>query len=125
VSFCDQSYILIVDDLADNVFLLQTILQLEGYIVDTAFSGQLALSKIQTAPPALVLLDIMMPDMDGWEVLQHIRQNQNLPFIPIILITGCNEISTTQGVESSANGFIRKPFDSDELLEKVSTLLER
>lgn len=126
MSYCNKSYILVVDDVLNNVLLLQTLLESEGYIVDTALSGQLALSKIQAAPPDLILLDIVMPGMDGWEVIQHIRQNHNLPFIPILVFTGCDETSIRQGVEESgANGFIRKPIKIDKVLEKVSALLER
>ena len=80
--------ILVVDDVADNSFLLQTFLELEGYQVEVADSGYLALEKIETAPPDLVLLDVMMPGMNGYEVVKHIRENQQLPFIPILLVTG-------------------------------------
>jgi CheY-like chemotaxis protein len=126
VSYCNKSYILVVDDVLNNVLLLQTLLELEGYIVDTALSGQAALSKIQAAPPNLILLDIVMPGMDGWEVIQQIRQNHNLPFIPILVVTGCDETSIAQGIEeSSANGFIRKPINIDKLLKKVSAILEK
>jgi two-component system sensor histidine kinase/response regulator len=124
VTSCQKSYILVVDDVPDNILLLQTILELEGYTVDTALSGKSALAKIQVLPPALVLLDIMMPDINGLEVVKHIRQNQNLPFIPIVLVSANNEISRDQGFEVGADDFISKPFDSDELLEKVSNFFQ-
>jgi CheY-like chemotaxis protein len=119
VTSCQKSYILVVDDLPDNILLLQTILELEKYVVDAALSGRSALNKIQTAPPALVLLDIMMPDMNGLEVIRHIRQNPSLPFIPILLVTAHNEISVEQGLKAGADDYIRKPFDIYELLTRV------
>jgi CheY-like chemotaxis protein len=119
VSYCKKSHILVVDDIPDNIFILQTILELEGYMVDTALSGRSALSKIQASPPDLILLDIMMPGMNGWEVIQHIRQNHNLPFIPILVVTAIDEINATQGLKAGADDCIRKPFDNDELLVRV------
>ncbi|MGB5973334.1 MAG: response regulator, partial [Nodosilinea sp.] len=74
--------ILIVDDIDDNVFLLQTILETEGYAVDTAGSGGTALAKVENSPPDLILMDVMMPDMNGYEVSRQIRQNPNLPLMP-------------------------------------------
>lgn len=68
-------YILVVDDLSDNLFLLQTSLEAEGYNVDTADNGSSALEKVEASPPDLILMDVMMPDMNGYEVTQQIRQN--------------------------------------------------
>jgi CheY-like chemotaxis protein len=116
--------ILVIDDIDDNAFLLQTLLEGEGYQVDVASSGPVALQLIETEPPDLVLLDVMMPQMNGFEVTQRIRQNPTLPFIPILLITGYTEASSTQGLDAGANGFIRKPIDFDELLSRIQTMLE-
>ena len=80
--------ILVVDDLSDNSFLLQTVLENEGYQVEVANSGQAALDRIAEHPPELVLLDVMMPEMNGFEVTRQIRKNTHLPFIPILLVTG-------------------------------------
>lgn len=115
--------ILVVDDLADNLFLLQTVLETEGYEVDTADSGSSALAKIKAVPPDLLLLDIMMPDMNGYEVTRRIRQNDRLPFIPILLVTAHDEATATQGLDVAANDFIRKPIDADELLARVRAFL--
>ncbi|HEY9910227.1 MAG TPA: response regulator [Thermosynechococcaceae cyanobacterium] len=115
--------ILIVDDLLDNLFLLQTLLEAEGYSVDTADSGTIALSKIESMPPDLVLLDVMMPDMNGFEVTQRIRQNDQLPFIPILLLTAHDQASAAQGLNLGANDFIRKPVNLDELLARVKAFL--
>jgi CheY-like chemotaxis protein len=111
--------ILVVDDLPDNLFLLKTLLEMEGYQVETAPSGNAALAKVETSPPDLMLLDIMMPDMTGYEVTQKIREAENLPFIPILLLTAHDESSRKQGLEVGANDFIRKPIEFDELLTRV------
>lgn len=115
--------ILIVDDIADNLFLLQTVLENEGYAVDVADSGCAALKQVVRNPPDLVLLDVMMPEMDGFEVTQRIRQNPALPFIPILLITGYSEPVPAAGFDVGADGFIRKPIDFDDLLSRIQTIL--
>lgn len=120
----DVDRILVVDDIADNTFLLQTILESEGYQVEIASSGMAALELIEAAPPDLVLLDVMMPEMNGFEVTQRIRQNAALPFIPILLITGYTEPSAADGFDVGADGFIRKPIDFDELLGRIRKILQ-
>lgn len=116
--------ILVVDDVPDNSFLLQTILEAEGYQVEVADSGRIALNKIEAAPPDLVLLDVMMPEMNGFEVIYHIRRNSKLPYIPIVLITGYTESNPSEGFNRGADGFIRKPIDFDVLLNRVQELLK-
>ena len=115
--------ILVVDDSPDNVFLIQTILEEEGYDILTAENGLSALAQIEESPPKLVLLDVMMPGMDGFEVTQRIRQNSKLPFIPILLITAYDQPSVAQGLDMGADDFIRKPVEVDELLARVRSLL--
>lgn len=115
--------ILVVDDLIDNVLLLQTFLEGEGYSVDTANDGKSALAKIAEVPPDLLLLDVTMPEMDGYEVTQHIRQNPHLPFFPILLITAYDRVSVSRGLDLGANDFIRKPVELDELLARVRAFL--
>ena len=75
--------ILVVDDVIDNCIQLQSFLETEGYQVETADSGRAALTLVETFRPHLVLLDVMMPEMDGLEVTRRIRRNSKLPFIPI------------------------------------------
>lgn len=116
--------ILVVDDLSDNLFLLQTILEAEGYEVDTADNGRLALAKVEAAPPDLILLDVMMPDMNGYEVTWQIRQNQSLPFIPILLVTAHDDANAVRGLALGANDFIRKPIEFDKLLTRIADFLE-
>ncbi|NJO80225.1 MAG: response regulator [Cyanobacteria bacterium RM1_2_2] len=115
--------ILVVDDLTDNLFLLQTILEAEGYNVDTADSGSSALVKVENSPPDLILMDVMMPDMSGYEVTQQIRQNRNLPFMPILLVTAYDETDAIQGLAMGANDFIRKPIEFDKLLSRIEAFL--
>jgi CheY-like chemotaxis protein len=121
--FSKSRRILVVDDVADNLLLLQTVLETEGYDIDTALDGCLALAKIEASPPDLLLLDVMMPDMSGYEVTQCIRQNDKLPFIPILLITAYDEVNVAEGLTKGANGFIRKPIDFDLLLTKIREIL--
>lgn len=120
-SHSDQ--ILVVDDSPDNVFLIQTILEEEGYTISTAEDGPSALAQIEQSPPSLVLLDVMMPGMDGFEVTQRLRKNTKLPFIPILLITAYDQPSVAQGLDMGADDFIRKPVEVDELLARVRSLL--
>lgn len=115
--------ILVVDDSPDNLFLVQTILEEEGYEINLAEDGRSALAQIEQSPPELVLLDVMMPEIDGFEVTRHIRKQKNLPFIPILLITAYDQPSVVQGLDTGADDFIRKPVEVDELLARVRSLL--
>lgn len=118
-----QDCILVVDDSPDNVLLIQTILEEEGCKILTADNGYSALAQIEKSPPDLVLLDVMMPGMDGYEVTRRIRANKKLPFIPILLITAYDQMSLVQGLDMGADDFIRKPVELDELLARVRALL--
>ncbi|WP_338022519.1 hybrid sensor histidine kinase/response regulator [Argonema antarcticum] len=115
--------ILVVDDSPDNVFLIQAILEEEGYKIVTAADGRTALAKVEESPPDLVLLDVMMPGMDGFEVTKRLRDNTSLPFIPILLITAYDHLSVAKGLDTGADDFIRKPVEVDELLARVRSLL--
>jgi two-component system, sensor histidine kinase and response regulator len=115
--------VLVVDDLPDNCFLIQALLQEEGYQIDVANNGSSALAYIEQSPPDLVLLDVMMPGMDGYEVTRRIRQNTSLPFMPILLITAHERPSVVQGLDIGADEFIRKPVEYDELVARVRSLL--
>jgi two-component system, sensor histidine kinase and response regulator len=115
--------ILVVDDSPDNLFLVQTILEEEGYTITLAEDGRTALEQIELSPPDLVLLDVMMPEMDGYEVTRRVRENQKLPFMPILLITAFDQPSVVKGLDIGADDFIRKPVEVDELLARVRSLL--
>ncbi|MDB9312407.1 hybrid sensor histidine kinase/response regulator [Spirulina sp. CS-785/01] len=118
-----KNRILVVDDSPDNLFLVQSILEEEGYESQVCESGQDAIALLETTPPHLLLLDVMMPGMDGFEVTQRIRNNPHLPYIPILLITAYDRASVVKGLDSGADDFIRKPVEVDELLARVRSLL--
>lgn len=120
-SEADSEYILVVDDMADNCFLLKTILEAEGYTVEVANNGKTALAKAEALPPKLMLLDVMMPDMSGYEVTQLIRQSNRLADLPVVLITAYEQEHAAIGKAVGATSFIRKPFDFDELIRQVRT----
>ncbi|MBP5976644.1 response regulator [Brasilonema sp. CT11] len=111
--------ILIVDDCTLTLLLMKNGLEEEGYDVDTAANGHSALAKIEASAPDLVLLDIIMPDMNGIEVTLRIRHNNKLPFIYILLVSGCSQENVQKGLEAGANDFIRKPVKLGELLTKM------
>ena len=115
--------ILAVDDTPDNLILVETILESEGFEIDLVADGLSALQQIIESPPDLILLDVMMPGIDGYEVTRRIRSNTELPYIPILLITAFTESSVVEGLDAGADDFIRKPFDTDELLARVRSLL--
>lgn len=117
------SKILVVDDVADNLFLMQTILSEEGYCVTTRSSGLEALVSVEASPPDLILLDVMMPEVDGYEVTYRIRSNPQLPFMPILLITAHKSTRLTDGLDLGADDFVYKPIQVDELLARVRSLL--
>ena len=115
--------LLIVDDVPDNLFLVRTILEEEGYEIVTSSNGHDALKIVESEPPDLVLLDVMMPKMDGYEVTRRIRAMKDLPFIPILLITAYDRANAVKGLDLGADEFIRKPIEADELLARVRSLL--
>ncbi|HGJ63924.1 TPA: response regulator [bacterium] len=117
--------ILVVDDVPQNVRLLELNLKSEGYEVIPAYNGQEALEKVESESPDLILLDIMMPAMDGNEVCRIIRKKQRNRWIPIVMITayeGGTE-KRIQSLNDGADDFIKKPFDRYELLARVRSLL--
>lgn len=122
---CDPSLfrILVVDDLSDNLFLLQTVLETEGYHVETADDGTSALAKVQDSPPDLILMDVMMPDMNGYEVTRRIRQNSSLPSMPIMMVTAYDDAVHYKDAKAKTDDFISKPIEFDQLLPKVARLL--
>ena len=118
-----SNYILAVDDIPDNLLLIQLALEQEGHQVVLAHNGETALKQIKQTPPSLILLDVMMPGMDGYEVTKRIRQDKSIPFIPILLVTAREESSVVEGLDAGADEFVRKPFQIDELQARVRSML--
>jgi two-component system cell cycle response regulator len=116
--------ILVVDDHEDNVELLRARLEAWGYRVDSARDGKEALEAVQREPPDLILLDVMMPSIDGNEVARRIKQNPALPFIPIIMQTALDSTeSKVEGLEAGADDYITKPIEFAELKARLRSML--
>jgi two-component system cell cycle response regulator len=116
--------ILVVDDHEDNVELLRVRLEAWGYEVDTAQDGVQALERVEASPPDLILLDVMMPTVDGNEVARRIKQNPALPFIPIIMQTALDSTeSKVEGLEAGADDYITKPIEFAELKARLRSML--
>lgn len=117
--------ILVVDDLPENVFMLQDRLEHEGYEVITAYDGLTGITKCETEQPDLVLLDVMMPGMTGFEVCKTLVNNIKTKSIPIILVTAkVGAEDTKEGLEAGAFDYIKKPFNRVELLARVNSALK-
>lgn len=113
--------ILIVDDGMSNVLLLKVLLTNEKFAIATASNGRQALEQVEKENPDLVLLDVMMPDMSGFEVAQHLKSNPNTADIPIIFLTALNSTADiVKGFQVGANDFISKPFNKEELIIRVT-----
>ena len=115
-----QEDILIVDDTLENLRLLSTMLIKQGYNVRKAINGKMALTAVQTVVPNLILLDIMMPEMDGYEVCQRLKANQQTAKIPVIFLSALNEVfDKVKAFEVGAVDYISKPFQFEEVLVRV------
>lgn len=113
--------ILIVDDVMSNVLLLKVLLTNEKFAIATASNGRQALEQVEKEKPNLVLLDVMMPDMSGFEVAQHLKSNPQTAEIPIIFLTALNSTADiVKGFQVGANDFISKPFNKEELIIRVT-----
>jgi len=121
-----KARILVVDDTPDNLFLMSALLE-DEYQVDTAGSGDLALEMAQSdTPPALILLDIMMPGMDGYEVMRRLRQSPATSSIPVIFLTALTSIEEEQfGLDLGAVDYITKPISPPVVIARVHAHLER
>ena len=115
--------ILVVDDLPQNVRLLDAVLSPQGFRVATASSGKEALDVLSKEHPDLVLLDILMPGIDGYEVCRRIREDPGTAFLPVIMITASEGEDKIRAIESGADDFVHKPFDQAELLARVRSLV--
>lgn len=119
-----SSRILVVDDVPVNIQLLVTYLAAEGYDVVSAKDGYDAMKAVKEHQPDLILLDVMMPKMNGFKVCEVIKSDDATKFIPVILVTALNELEDkVKGMNSGADDFLAKPFNKLELLVRVRSLL--
>ena len=116
--------VLIVDDEQRNRTLLEIMLESEGYLLSTANSGDEALAAIVRTPPDLVLLDVMMPGMNGYVVAARIKENARTSSVRVLMLSSLDDRnSRTHGMGAGADGFLTKPVDRTELCEKVRAML--
>ena len=115
--------ILVVDDERNIVQLVRLYLSKEGFRVESASSGREALEKVQPVRPDLVLLDLMLPEMDGWEVCRRLRKQGDLP---IIMVTARDDhVDKIVGLELGADDYLTKPFNPRELVARIKAVLRR
>jgi DNA-binding response OmpR family regulator len=119
----DEPRILVVDDDEDIRSLLRELLARAGYRVEEAANGRAALRQLFETPPALVLLDVSMPELDGYQTLERIR---DLSDVPVIMLTArTQELERVRGLASGADDYVPKPFGRQELLARIQALLRR
>ncbi|RKY75718.1 diguanylate cyclase response regulator [candidate division KSB1 bacterium] len=119
-----EAKILVVDDIAINLELQKAYLTAAGYKVIEAKSGQEALQKVRDEKPDLILLDVMMPKMSGYEVCKILKNDPETQFIPIIMVTALTSVEDKiRGIEAGADDFISRPFNKTELMARVKSLL--
>ncbi len=115
---------MVVDDIPANLQLLQTYLVSAGYDTRLAKNGEEALERVRERTPDLILLDVMMPKLDGFETCRILKRSHEIDFVPIIMVTALNELEDKiKGIEAGADDFITKPFNRLELLARVKSLL--
>ncbi|VVB95176.1 Chemotaxis protein CheY [uncultured archaeon] len=125
--FSDTRYkILIVDDEMDTLLPLKRSLEVEDYLVIEAFDGQEAINKTRTEIPDIILLDLMLPGMDGYEVCARLKKDEFTKNIPIIMLTARDtKRDTVKGLETGADDYVAKPFNLNELKARIKSVLRR
>ncbi|MFH2103138.1 MAG: response regulator [Chloroflexota bacterium] len=127
MSATELKRILCIEDEQEMIDLIRLILNRRGYEVHGAYGGKEGLDLIRTLKPDLILLDLMMPDMDGWEVYQQMKADETLREIPVIVVTAkAQSIDKVLGLHiAKVDDYIAKPFSPQELLESVEKILEK
>jgi len=115
--------ILVVDDVAANVRLIEAIVEPAGFSLSSASSGPEALERVATELPDLVLLDVQMAGMNGYEVCRRIRENEETALVPVVMVTSHDSEARIDGIRAGADDFVTKPFDQQELLLRVRSLV--
>jgi adenylate cyclase len=119
-----QATVLVVDDTPHNVKLLADLLAVKGYRVATAVNGEEGLAKVASEKPDLVLLDVMMPGLSGYDVCQRLRANPETALLPVVLVTSLDpQQERVKGIEAGADDFVSKPINQAELFARVRSLL--
>jgi DNA-binding response OmpR family regulator len=116
--------ILVVDDDTAILDMISQILQEENYHVITANNGRAAIMRAQQEEPRLILLDLMMPEMNGWQVIDELRASPKTRSIPVLLLSARREMAVT-AQELGVTSYLEKPFDLDDLLSRVEQILAR
>ena len=114
--------ILIIDDDFPVGLLIKINLEAEGYEAILALSGEEGLEKAKASPPDLITLDVLMPEMDGFEVMEALKRDEGLNSIPVIMISVVNEIRKKRGIKMGAADYLLKPIDFDNLLDRMKCL---
>lgn len=120
----DGPTVLVVDDDPAVRQLVRLSLELEGYLVKEAAGAEEGLSAVETEPPDLILLDVMMPHVDGWEMLRQIQERHGAGSIPIVMFSGKVDAETAaEAAERGASGFVGKPFDPQQLVDQAKQIV--
>ncbi len=125
-NFLKRRKILVVEDEADFLDLLRLYFKQEGFAIATATNGLDAVKKARSLMPDLILLDVMLPELDGFAVCEILRNDSATASIPVVMLTGlCGQMSRCAGIESGATEFVTKPASPEDIVSKVKTMLQQ